>query len=312
MRYGIFDIGSNSLKFLAVERRGEQLRILVDQSIPTRLAEELIHSGELKDEAIERTLVALKQAKARADRLGVANRAAVATSAVRDSGNRKQFVRAATQILGTPVRVLSGEEEAATTFAGLVADAKWRKHDLFSLEVGGGSAQWVQGKGLHMERQVSLTLGCVRLRERFVDRHPVGAAGVERICRALHEQLQPALASFVLGDRHLIGTGGTATCLAAIELDLAEFDAAKVNHYVITRRQLADRIAHLQTLSLAGLAKVPGLPSKRMDLIIPGACVYYVTMEILGAQRLMVSVRGLRYGVLQQIMENEAQSKNEA
>jgi exopolyphosphatase/guanosine-5'-triphosphate,3'-diphosphate pyrophosphatase len=173
MRYAVFDLGSNSIKFVVAETRAGRVRILQEESISTRLAEHLIDTCELRPEAIARTLAALRQLRGQATSLGVENFSAVATSAVRDSRNRRVFLKAAREVLGFPVRLLSGMEEAATIFTGVTADAHWRGRDIFILDVGGGSAEWVQGHHGKMEKRISLPLGAVRLRERFLHEYPV-------------------------------------------------------------------------------------------------------------------------------------------
>lgn len=309
MRYAVFDIGSNSLKFIVSERRGRHLHTLTETSRFTRLAEDLIHTGELKPEAMGRTLTAMAELRAEADTLGVQHFRAVATSAVRDSKNRKSFLKAAAVALGFPVKMISGVQEASTIFEGVSSDPHWRKSALFIIDIGGGSAEWIQGSNHRITERMSLPLGCVRLRERFIHQHPVGAAGVERLRHILHEQLQPALAPYQLNSRILVGTGGTASCLAAMDLKLKEFDPHKIDHYVLSRRKIRDRIEHLQTLNLEQLSRVVGLPRKRIDLIIPGAALLYVCMEILGAEQITMSMRGLRYGVLHQLANEVAAAK---
>src|SRR5476651_1807035 len=119
MRYAVFDLGSNSIKFLVAETRAGRVRVLQEQSIGTRLAEHLIDTCELRPEAIARTLAALRQLRAQAAALGVEHFRAVATSAVRDSRNRRAFLKAVREILGFPARLLSGNEEAETIFTGV-------------------------------------------------------------------------------------------------------------------------------------------------------------------------------------------------
>jgi exopolyphosphatase / guanosine-5'-triphosphate,3'-diphosphate pyrophosphatase len=312
MRYAVFDIGSNSLKFIVAERRGGRMRLITETSRFTRLAEDLIHTGSLKQDAIERTLSEMSTLRVEAEKLGVKHFCAVATSAVRDSKNRKKFLKAAAAVLGFPVRLISGNEEANIIFEGVSSDPHWAKSSLFIIDIGGGSAEWIQGSGRTVTQRFSLPLGCVRLRERFIHQHPVGSAGVERLRTILHQQLQPALAHCKLEDRLLVGTGGTSSCLAAMEMKLKEFDPQKINHFVLTRRQIGDRIERLKSLSLDQLARVPGLPKKRIDLIIPGAALMYVCMEILGAQNLTVSMRGLRYGVLYRLVHEVDAARAEA
>ena len=305
MRYAVFDLGSNSIKFVVAETRVRGVRILHEQSISTRLAEHLIDTCELRPEAIARTLTALRQLRAQATALRVEQFRAVATSAVRDSRNRREFLRAARDILGFPVRLLSGAEEAETIFAGVTADPHWRGKDLFILDIGGGSAEWVQGRHGKMEKRISLPLGAVRLRERFLHEYPVAPDTAALLVETIRGQIAHPLAHYALGPRKLLGTGGTITCLVAIHKKLEHFDPKKIDHASLTIEQIRGLLTSFTGLSLDELRAIPGLPAKRADLIIPGTAVVLATMELLGAKRLHVSVRGLRYGVLTAAVQEE-------
>ncbi len=298
MRYAVFDIGSNSIKFIVAETRKNRLQVLREHSISTRLAEHLIDTCELRPEAVARTLAALRQLRAEAATLKVDHFRAVATSAVRDSRNRREFLKAARDVLGFPVRLLSGNDEAETIFSGVSADAHWRGKDMFLLDIGGGSAEWVQGHHGKMERRISLPLGAVRLRERFLHHYPVVSDTADLLVETVHAQISHPLAHYSLGSRRLVGTGGTITCLAAIHKGLDEFNPHKIDHASLTLEQIRGLMRRFTGRSLDELRALPGLPPKRADLIIPGTAVVLATMELLGARRLSVSIRGLRYGVL--------------
>ena len=298
MRYAIFDLGSNSIKCVMAETRARGVRILHEESISTRLAEHLIDTCELRPEAIARTLTALRQIRVHAAKLGISQFRAVATSAVRDSRNRREFLRAAKEVLGFPVRLLSGTEEAETIFAGVTADPHWRGKDVFIHDIGGGSAEWVQGHQGKMEKRISLPLGAVRLRERFLHEYPVAPDTAALLIETIRGQITHPLAHYSLGSRRLVGTGGTMTCLVAIHKKMDQFDPKKIDHASLTIDQVRALLRSFTGLTLEQLRKVPGLPHKRADLIIPGTAVVLATMELLGARRLHVSVRGLRYGVL--------------
>ena len=298
MRYAVFDIGSNSIKFIVAETRKGSIRVLREQSISTRLAEHLIDTCELRSEAIARTLAALRQLRAEAADLRVEHFRAVATSAVRDSRNRREFLKEARQVLGFPVRLLSGNDEAETIFTGVSVDSHWRGKDMLLLDVGGGSAEWVEGHHGKMERRISLPLGAVRLRERFIHHYPVVPDTADLLVETVHAQIAHPLVHYSLGSRRLIGTGGTITCLAAIHKGLHEFDPRKIDHSSLTFEQIRGLMRSFTGRTLDELRAIPGLPPKRADLIIPGTAVVLATMELLGARRLNVSIRGLRYGVL--------------
>ena len=298
MRYAVFDLGSNSIKFLVAETRAGRVRVLHEKSISTRLAEHLIDTCELRPEAIARTLTALRHLRADAAAMGVEQFRAVATSAVRDSRNRRAFLKAAREVLGFPVRLLSGNEEAETIFNGVTADPHWRGKDVFILDIGGGSAEWVQGHHGKMEKRISLPLGAVRLRERFLHEYPVAPDTAALLVETVRAQIAHPLGHYAVGARRLVGTGGTITCLVAIHKELADFDPRAIDHASLTIEQIRDLLQSFTGRTLDELRARPGLPAKRADLIIPGPAVVLATMELFGVKRLHVSIRGLRYGVL--------------
>jgi exopolyphosphatase/guanosine-5'-triphosphate,3'-diphosphate pyrophosphatase len=305
MRYAILDLGSNSIKCVMAEANARGFRVLHEESIGTRLAEHLIDTAELRPEAIARTLAALRTIRAKADKFRIDKFRAVATSAVRDSRNRREFLRAAREVLGFPVRLLSGAEEAETIFAGVTADPHWRGKDVFILDIGGGSAEWVQGRQGKMEKKISLPLGAVRLRERFLHEYPVASDTAALLVETIRGQIAHPLAHYSLGTRRLVGTGGTITCLVAIQKKLADFDPRKIDRSSLTIEQVRALMKSFTGRTLDQLSALPGLPPKRADLIIPGTAVVLATMELLGARRLNVSVRGLRYGVLTAAIKEE-------
>ncbi len=311
-RIAIFDIGSNSIKFLVAEispacKEGERpgLEVLWERSVTTRLAEQMIRTCELQRESMDRTLKALAELRKEADLMNVKWFRAVATSAVRDSNNRKSFLREAKAVLGFPVRLLSGDDEAKTIFEGVSADSVWGGKDLMAFDVGGGSAEWIQGRLGQVEREISMPLGCVRLRERFVPAYPMDAKQQQALLDGVRNQVEQGLEGFELGERILAGTGGTISCLAAIWKKLDDFEPDVIHHTILTVPQLKEMWGSLNGLTLERLKEVPGLPSKRADLIIPGLSVVLATMDILKADKLHVSLRGLRYGVLERALREE-------
>ena len=302
MRYAVYDIGSNSVKFLVAERGPEGLHVLAEKSQATRLAEDLIATAELKPTAVERTLAVLRNLKAKADALGVGASRAVATSAVRDAGNRKQFLKAAAEVLGAPLLVLSGDEEAEGVYRGIASDPAFRG-DLTGIDVGGGSVEWIVGRDGKIGERMSLPVGCVRLRERFIPAYPLPREALARFLADLQAQLEPALLPYRSPGRPIVGTGGTITAAAALDLGLAEFDGARIHGHSLTLARLEQMIAELAALDLAALEKIPGLPAKRADIVVPGLAVFIASLRLLGADRITASIRGLRYGILDALME---------
>lgn len=305
MIVSVIDIGSNSIKWIVADRMSRKLKVLREESHSTRLAGDLIHTGKLGEEAIQKTIEVFEKIREASREYKIEKSTAVATSAVRDAENRKEFTKRAKAILGYSVQILSGNEEAETIFRGVSADPYWKGQDLFVVDIGGGSAEWIQGLKGKIQKRISLPLGCVRVRERFIQGYPVGMKKIKEICSRLEEQLAPVLKQYQFEKRILIATGGTATCLAAIRQKLKDFDPDRVDHYRVTRDCLEEVLQDFSKKSLKSLLKIPGLPKKRADLMIPGLCVLKVTMDLLGAPELRASTRGLRYGVIESLVELE-------
>ena len=142
-----------------------------------------------------------------------------------------------------------------------------------------------------MEKRISLPLGAVRLRERFLHEYPVAPDTAALLVETVRAQISHPLAHYALEARRLVGTGGTITCLVAIHKELADFDPRQIE-------QIRGLMQSFTGRTLDQLRALPGLPAKRADLIIPGTAVVLATMELFGVKRLHVSIRGLRYGVL--------------
>ncbi|MDD4932433.1 MAG: exopolyphosphatase [Methylacidiphilaceae bacterium] len=300
-RYAAFDIGSNSIKFLVAEWDGADLRTLDHRSSTTRLVEGVLATGELAEDAVERTETVLRGLREAADQWQADRRIAAATSAVRDSRNRKQFLKRISGLLDCPVLLLSGEEEAEITFRGVASDPFLQHRGLLITEVGGGSSQWTQGKGDAVEARLSLPLGCIRVRDRFVSGYPLGGRCLASMLLTLEKQLKGALHGFSARNRALIAVGGTATALAALVQELARFDVEKIHLFSVSADELQRILEELSRSELARLQALPGVPAKRADIFLPGVAVLFSTLAALGVDRLTVSVRGLRHGLVERL-----------
>lgn len=300
-RYAVFDIGSNSVKFLVAEWDGSDLRALDHRSFTTRLVEGVLTTGELAEDAMERTEAALRLLREAADRWNAGQRVAAATSAVRDSRNRRRFLKRIGQILDCPVLLLSGEEEAEVTFQGVASDPAFQDRELLIADVGGGSSQWIQGREAAIGARISLPLGCIRVRERFVSGFPIGGKVLASMLLALERQLRDSLRGFSAQEGSLVAAGGTATALAALVQELPQFDMEKIHLFSISADALERILEDLSQLDYPRLQNLPGVPAKRADIFLPGVAVLFSTLAALGIDRLTVSARGLRHGLVERL-----------
>jgi exopolyphosphatase / guanosine-5'-triphosphate,3'-diphosphate pyrophosphatase len=227
----------------------------------------------------------------------------VATSAVRDAANGRAFVEDLQRTTGVVVRVITGEEEARLTLAGIVAGLGPLPGVVVAFDIGGGSTEYILAQDGTPAAVASLRLGVVPLAERFpfpravpADRYAALRAEVEA---ELARGLPVAIASAPV--ETLVGTAGTVTTLAALDLELVEYDPARVQGHALTREAIERQRRRLMALDVAQRAALPCLEPGRADLIVPGVAIVEATLDRLGCERLVVSDWSLREGLLAEL-----------
>jgi exopolyphosphatase/guanosine-5'-triphosphate,3'-diphosphate pyrophosphatase len=296
-RYAVIDVGTNSVKFNISEKRDNGTwRTIVDRAEITRLGEGLEKTGEISSEAMERTVSAIAAMAAEARGNGVTAIAAVGTMGMRTARNSHEFVDAVQQRCGVRIEVIPGAEEGRLAYLAVKSGLGLTEGSLVIFDTGGGSTQFTFGRGSAVEEQFSLNVGAVRFTEQY------GLSGV-----VPDEQLRAALdaisADFArIANRPspdaLVGMGGAITNIAAVKHGLAKYDPNIIQGSVIERAEIERQIELYRSRSLDDRRKIVGLQPKRADVILAGACIVETVMDKLGRDRLSVSDRGLRHGLL--------------
>lgn len=291
-RYAAVDIGTNTVLLLLAEQADDgTLTILRDEHGIARLGEGVDEHRNISTAAIERARHILASYRQFCTNDEVTAVDAVATSAVRDAGNREEVLRALSEALGSPVRVISGEEEARLSFLGS-AD----KEQLCTvIDIGGGSTEYITGHKGDIYQRTSLDIGAVRLTERWFSALPPAREDVEKARADIRQHVQ-ALQRIDRGE--LIGVGGTFTTLAAMDLQLDTFDAAIVHGHTLTLDAVSRMTEYLVTSPLDTLLNNPAIHPKRADILPMGAVILEESLKFLGSDQCTASTRGLRYGVL--------------
>jgi exopolyphosphatase/guanosine-5'-triphosphate,3'-diphosphate pyrophosphatase len=300
-RYAAIDVGTNTVLLLVAERRGEVLAPLLERADITRLGRGVDASGRLDPAAIRETVAALASYAASARELGARIVACVATSAARDAANGAEFFEAARLAAGLVPEVISGDEEARLVYA-----SAWRDFGgagpLAVLDVGGGSTEFTFGNGPLPGGRTSLQVGAVRLTERHVRGDPPGAAELEALRRGALDALAPlaalSTAAAGFGCARLVGVAGTVTTLAAVAQALPVYDAERVHGAALSLADVEELVRRLAALTVRERAALPGMEPKRADVILGGAIVVAEAMRATGFERLTVSDRGVRWGLL--------------
>ena len=295
--YAVIDVGTNSVKFNISERRQDGTwQTLTDRAEITRLGEGLEKTGEIGADAMSRTISAIAGMVSQAREAGVAAIAAVGTMGMRTARNSQQFIDAVEQRCGVRIETIPGQEEGRLAYLAVKEGLGLAEGALAIFDTGGGSTQFTFGRGSKVEEQFSLNVGAVRFTEKY------GLAGA-----ISEEQLQIAMdaiaSEFTRIDGRpspdaLVGMGGAITNIAAVKHQLAKYDPDVIQGSVIERAEVERQIELYRSKSMEERRAIVGLQPKRADVILAGACIVKIVMDKLGKDRLSVSDRGLRHGLL--------------
>lgn len=306
------DIGTNSVLLTVARSTGDGgFKVLEQRATVTRLGQDVDRTSVLHPDAQERTLVCLSEYRTAMDHWGVRGARAVGTSAMRDAAGGDVFVEKATAVLGFRPEIVSGAREAELTFIGALSGlsvAEMPGSPVFVFDIGGGSTELIVGRvGARpsdrptIEQSTSLNLGSVRLTERNGLSDPPDHNQLTQV----REQVQAALIAsgiVVRGPLTVVGVAGTVTTLAAISEKMQGYDAARIHGHLLKKTEIERISAQLSALPLEKRQQIPGLSKGRADVIVCGSILCNEIAAFAGAEQLVVSDRGVRFGLLSEMM----------
>jgi len=296
-RAALFDLGSNSIKFMLGEQKGATLTVFKEKAYVTRLAENMESTGRISRQAMKRSLDVVEKCYREAREFGASEIAAAGTSALRTAENRKDFLQQVKKKTGLSIRVISGKKEGELVFAGISSSKLWAKKPILAVDIGGGSMEFVAGQHGQISYARSLPLGCVRVRDHYLKSQPVKAAMIESATSLLRQKMAATLAHCG-GDRTVVASGGTASALAWLQFPTDQRPALdSLEGFAITLKMLDRVLEELSPLSSRQIEKQFALPPGRADIIVAGATVMRSALLQANATQVRFASRGLRYGL---------------
>ncbi|HJW41873.1 MAG TPA: Ppx/GppA phosphatase family protein [Rhizomicrobium sp.] len=307
------DLGTNNCRLLVARStpRGE-LRVVDSFSRIVRLGEGVAQSGRLSEAAMARTIEALKVCAGRLSTNGVKRVRAVATEACRRAENAGELVSRARNETGIVLEIISSSEEARLAAIGCAPLLDAESEGGLIFDIGGGSTEiiWMKRSGRGQSRVLAATsqpLGVVTLAESWSGA-PLDRTGFARMRDGLVDHLRPvkvemeSAAVFDPYTHHLLGTSGTVTTLAAIALGLARYERNRVDGSWHSCRDIAAVVDRLIDLDLKARGRIGCVGPDRADLIVPGCAIFTAILALWPCERLRVADRGLREGMLRELM----------
>jgi exopolyphosphatase / guanosine-5'-triphosphate,3'-diphosphate pyrophosphatase len=301
MRVAVVDIGTNSTRLLIadVAPGGGAIEELVRESTVTRLGEGVEATGRLGEDPQRRVFATLERYAAEIRAHECEASAAVMTSAVRDAANGAEFSATVRDRFGLAGRTLSGDEEAAATYAGATAARSPEDPtELVVIDIGGGSTELVCGAGGELGFHVSAQIGVVRHTERHLASDPPARGELA----ALASDVDAGIAAVVSEEvreraQAAVAVAGTATSSAAIDLALEPYDTTKVEGHVLSRGKLDALLERLAALPLAERRDVRGLDPDRAPTIVAGVVILSRVLDAFGLADVEISDRDILWGV---------------
>jgi exopolyphosphatase/guanosine-5'-triphosphate,3'-diphosphate pyrophosphatase len=295
-RVASIDIGTNTILLLIAKVEEGKVNPLFEIETVARLGEGVQKNGILLKEAMDRGLQTLAQYLKWCQELEVQKVFTAGTSALREAKNSEDFLNLVKEKLDLPIEVISGEEEAQLSFLAVAKDLGELKEPILVVDVGGGSTEFILGKGDQISQWISLPLGSVRFTEEFLRSDPVQEEEWEKMER----KIQGYLVTIPHSQEpiSMVAVGGTATTLASVEQGLEDFIAEKIHHFVLGKEALKNQLLLYRSKTIDERRKISGLPIARADVILAGGAILYLAMEELKCPSVLISCHGVRYGLL--------------
>jgi exopolyphosphatase/guanosine-5'-triphosphate,3'-diphosphate pyrophosphatase len=311
------DIGTNSIRLEAVRvEEDHSLTTLTQQKQTVRLGEGEFANGQMTAAAIERGALVCARFADVARGFGAEEIVAVATSAVREAENRDEFIERVQEEADLEVRVISGPEEARLIYLGVSSGADLGDKRALFIDIGGGSTELILGDANNYFMLDSLKLGSIRLANKFLvgEKGPISLDRFTKMvdyARAVAGHTTRRFTGY--GFDSIYGSAGTITNLADATARRLGDAPSSLRNYQVKVSDLRTTVEMLCKLNLEERRRVPGLDPDRADIILGGAAVLMAVLEDSRAEKITISDRGLRHGILidRLMREDEARATYE-
>jgi exopolyphosphatase / guanosine-5'-triphosphate,3'-diphosphate pyrophosphatase len=303
VRVAVVDIGSNSTRLLIADVDSTRATVseVLRRSQVTRLGDGVDSQGSLSEPAVDRVLGTLAEYRREIDAHGCQANLAVLTSAVRDAANGAAFAARVRDDYGLDARVLAGEEEAQLTFLGAMSERPsgdpTASEPTVVIDIGGGSTEFIVGRGHAAGFHVSLPVGVVRMSERHIHSDPPAPEELQDLALDVRNTFlsglpPPERAPVTQG----IAVAGTATSAAAIDQELEPYDPARVHGYTLLLATVELLLARTADMAEEQRRELVGLDPDRAPTIVAGLIVLEEALRAFELDEVTVSEHDILFG----------------
>lgn len=299
-RYAAIDIGSNSVRMLAAEAEPSTgIRQLAADREVTRLGQSVFRTGRVSQDAMDLVCTVLARMAQTYQKLNVLGIRAVATAAIRDASNQQEFLRRASEAIGSPVEPISGQEEARLIHLGVQTRWPQPSRRVLMIDIGGGSAELILSHDRNIEYSISKQLGALRLCEIFLRSDPPRPSELNRLATYIEERITPSIRKIAVHpiDR-VIATSASASAAVSAINNIPRVRRDEADRMRASAAQLRKLYKDLTIRNLDERRRMTGIGPRRAEIIIPGVAVLLRVVEDLGLPGLYHSSAGVRDGII--------------
>jgi exopolyphosphatase / guanosine-5'-triphosphate,3'-diphosphate pyrophosphatase len=304
-RVAAIDQGTNSTRLLVLEPREEDVpREIARDMVITRLGQGVDEAGRLDPAAIDRAVTAIARFSLRTEALNAERIRIGATSAVRDSENRDEFLSRVRDVTGIDPVVIDGEREAALSFLGGTRGLDPVDGPFLLIDIGGGSTEFVFGRApTIVDHAISTQMGSVRLTERVRPSDPPTEDDLRAFGALIEPRLDEVERTVPVGDaRILVAVAGTATTLQACALGIERYDPDLIHRSTLTLADAERTLRELATMTNEERAAIPVMPKGRAEVIVAGAEILVNAMRRFGFEEALVSETDILDGLALELL----------
>ncbi len=314
--YAALDLGTNNCRLLVARPTRDSFRVIDAFSRIIRLGEGIGSSGRLSEAAIVRAVEALRICRTKMRNRGATRARLIATEACRSAENGQEFIDRVRTEVGIDLEIADRETEALLAATGCTPLMDPQAEGVILFDIGGGSSELVRlGRSAptsfgppHPEIRawVSIPMGVVTLAERHG-----GLTVTREVFEAMIAEVAVFVSRFVaehggsIDGVHLLGTSGTVTTIAGVYLELPRYERRRVDGCWMTDTQVSGVVERLLAMSYEQRVANPCIGSERADLVLAGCAILEAIRRAFPCERLRVADRGLREGMLVQMMRED-------
>jgi exopolyphosphatase / guanosine-5'-triphosphate,3'-diphosphate pyrophosphatase len=305
MKVAALDLGTNTFLCLIAEvDKGRISRVIDDKVEIVRLGQDVSKTKKFHPEALERAKKCLTEFSENIKKHKPERVLAMATSAARDVSNAKDLIQLG-KAVGIPIEIIPGNKEAEISYRGSISGFPADQKTRLVIDVGGGSTEFILGQRKLVLFSESVNIGCVRLTEKFISHQPIDKAELEQLKKHIFNAVQAVeeKTSKIAPLDEILAVAGTPTELARIEI--GAFDTKRIDGYRFTAQRLNDWVRKFSQRNPKQIETDFSVSLGRADLILVGSLILHAACEIFKKKELVVSTRGVRFGVALELAERK-------